>query len=243
MARLTLGQKAERVLGLLLGLRNQRVADALTRHGFTNRDLEEGWTLLRQVTRTHLDAPPERAPMDPDTLEALDQWENRWFAIASATLARRTREAHDWLFRNLSQTEGPSVVVSVSTFLERLAELKSKKGAGLPADAALAVKLLAERGLTDDVVNAAENMVAELRTVEIAPDLPPQPTEEELAKSEQMLWSWYLEWSQIARIAIKQRALLRLLGFLQAERGSKEADKEEQEGEEPQVTPVDGAQV
>jgi hypothetical protein len=30
---------------------------------------------------------------------------------------------------------------------------------------------------------------------------------------------------------------------LQTERGSKEADKEEEEGEEPQVTPVDGAQV
>jgi hypothetical protein len=39
MARLTLGQKADRVLKLLLGLRNARIAEALSAHGFTNEDL------------------------------------------------------------------------------------------------------------------------------------------------------------------------------------------------------------
>ena len=36
------------------------------------------------------------------------------------------------------------------------------------------------------------------------------------------MWDWYLEWSQIARIAIKSRPLLRLLGFLKTGRGSSE---------------------
>jgi hypothetical protein len=42
MARLTIGQKGERVLTLLLALRNVRIAAALARHGFTNKDLDEG---------------------------------------------------------------------------------------------------------------------------------------------------------------------------------------------------------
>jgi hypothetical protein len=33
--------------------------------------------------------------------------------------------------------------------------------------------------------------------------------EAELEAAESALWAWYLEWSKIARIAIKQRPLLR----------------------------------
>ena len=37
--------------------------------------------------------------------------------------------------------------------------------------------------------------------------------QEEAAKAEEAMWSWYLEWSQIARVAISQRALLKQMGF------------------------------
>lgn len=40
------------------------------------------------------------------------------------------------------------------------------------------------------------------------------------------MWSWYLEWSQIARVAIKQRALLKELGFLTTRRGEEESETE-----------------
>ncbi len=38
--------------------------------------------------------------------------------------------------------------------------------------------------------------------------------------AEQHLWSWYLEWSSLARIAIRDRRLLRSLGFRRGTRGS-----------------------
>ena len=40
------------------------------------------------------------------------------------------------------------------------------------------------------------------------------------------MWAWYLEWSKIARVAIKNRALLRQLGFLSARRGEEEEETE-----------------
>ena len=36
------------------------------------------------------------------------------------------------------------------------------------------------------------------------------------------MWAWYLEWSQIARVAIKQRSLLKELGFLTTRRGGED---------------------
>ena len=46
MAKLTIGQKAERVLELLMGLRHPRVASTLAAYGFTEADLKSatsGW--------------------------------------------------------------------------------------------------------------------------------------------------------------------------------------------------------
>lgn len=104
---------------MLPALRNPRIAAALTRYGFKNEDLDEGWNLLRAVTRTQLDVAPDDSPLDPDALRALDEWENQWFVIPAAPLKRRAPNVHDWLFRNLSQTDGVEVLVSVGTFLER----------------------------------------------------------------------------------------------------------------------------
>ena len=51
MAKLTIGQKAERVLALLMGLGNAKVASALGAHGFAVADLEEGWQRARRLAR------------------------------------------------------------------------------------------------------------------------------------------------------------------------------------------------
>jgi hypothetical protein len=77
LAKLTIGQKAERVLMLLLALRNPRIAAALKQHVFTNDDLDEGWTLLRALTRSQLDEPAAVAAVDSDAVRALDVWENQ----------------------------------------------------------------------------------------------------------------------------------------------------------------------
>lgn len=217
MARLTIGQKAERVLTLLLALRNARIAGALARHGFTNEDLNEGWNLLRAVTRTQLDVLPEDSPVDTDALRALDDWENQWFVIAAATLKRRLPKVHDWLFRNLSQTDGVEVLVSVGTFLERWDLLdKAAPEGGLGEDGKNAKKLLGDRGLTKKTIDEAKTLLKKLRKIEGPAVNADQIAAEaaHFAKAEQELWGWYLEWSAIARNTIKQRSLLIKLGFL-----------------------------
>ncbi|HRI66862.1 MAG TPA: hypothetical protein PK156_21595 [Polyangium sp.] len=226
MARLTIGQKAERVLTLLLALRNPRIAAALARHGFKNKDLDEGWNLLRAVTRTRLDVEPDETAMDPDALRTLDEWENQWFGIAAATLQRRAPNVHDWLFRNLSQTDGVEVLVSVGTFLERWDLLdKAETDGGLGNEGKAAKKLLGERGLTKDTIGEAKVLMEKLRKIDgPLPDLEKIAAEEaNFDKAEQELWGWYLEWSAIARKTIKQRSLLLKLGFLRStSRGDEE---------------------
>ena len=56
---------------------------ALTTRGFGQDDLEEGWTLLRNVAKGHFDYLPTETT-DPSVILELDLWENTWFPIAEA---------------------------------------------------------------------------------------------------------------------------------------------------------------
>jgi hypothetical protein len=233
MAKLTIGQKAERVLALLMGLRSPKIAAALALHGFGNEDLKEGWTLLQQLTRTRLDTLPGAAPgpihVDPATLGALDAWENKWFPIAKATLQRRLPAVHDWMFLNLVQAEGPAVILTVSTFVNRHELLDAPKDKGGPgAGGKDAKKILQKRGLTAPEINTAKELLAKLSKVAEPPvgDGGNAASDESFAEAETAVWAWYLEWSRIARTAIKDRRLLRTLGFLQGG-GASGADDEE----------------
>ena len=229
MARLTIGQKAERVLKLLIGLRNPRVAEALRQFGFQHSDLDEGWQRLRDLTAGKLSM---RAPgkQDPALLAQLDTWENRWFPVASATLRARFPTVHEWLFLNLTQTEGAAVIVSVGTFVERVNKLASEPSLG--AQGAEARELLSARGLNAATVQVATDMLTKLGTV--APAEPVAPIDPEVqAQAEAAMWKWYLEWGEIARVAITDRRLLRELGYLNAKRPiSEEGEPSEPGGDE-----------
>jgi hypothetical protein len=235
MARLTIGQKAERVIKFLIALRNPRIVAVLSQYHFTQADLDEGWDLLRKITRTRLDVVPEGAPIDPDALRVLDEWENKWFAIAQATLKRRAPKVYDWVFRNLAQTEGLAVIVSVGTFVERWEQLdKAEKDGGLGAEGKEAKKLLDTRGLTKEMIGEAKALLKKLGQVDgPLPDLEKTAADDEaFEEAEKALWAWYLEWSKIARTTIKQRALLRQLGFLRVTASGKEEDVPDDELED-----------
>jgi hypothetical protein len=214
MAKLSIGQKAERVLKLLLGLRNARVAEALRQYGFTENDLAEGWRRLEALTSGRLQV-RGAVKQDPALLGRLDEWENRWFPIASATLRGRFPAVHEWLFLNLSQTEGPAVVISVGVFVTRINAMAAEPSLG--ASGAQARELLSARGLTTDTVLAAQNLLKALGTAEPAPLSVPLDAQAQEAV-EGAMWAWYLEWGEIARVAVSERNLLRELGFLKSKR-------------------------
>ena len=226
---LTIGMKAQRCLRLLLGLRNPRVANALAFYGFSEKDVEEGWELLQACGRTRFDA-DVAAPGDVATINALDQWEDKWFPISSAALQRHYPATHARLFLNLSQTEGPEVAMSVRTFLDRFEGMANGEG-NYGAEGRKAAELLVRRGMTAAVITEARSLLSTLGKV--APPQVPFSIEEqkaELVRAEDAMWAWYLEWSAMTRVAIKQRSLLKQLGFL-TDRGGAE--------EEPVTEPIE----
>lgn len=233
---LTLGDKTFRTIRFLVGLRNPRIATALASYGFKQDDMVEGWDLINALGRGKLAFLPA-GPRDTATLLKLDAWENQWFPIAQAALERRFPAVSARFFLNLVQTEGPEVAITVRTFVERYAELVAgddKYG----ADAKSAQQLLAKRGVTPDVVAEATGLLTQLTHVaEPADPISTDEQEAELEKAEAAMWAFYLEWSKIARIAIKQRPLLRQLGFLNSTRRPTE-DEEEDEVPASPTTPA-----
>ncbi len=226
MARLRTGQKVDRVIKLLMGLRHRRIASTLAQHGFTQEDLDTGWELLRGVVGKRLDVSPVKDP-DPRALQDLDAWENKWFPIARVSLAHRYPAVHDEVFLNLSQTSGAEVVISVGMFIKRLATLESGDSAAVRVQAR---QLLTRRGLTPGIIADAESLIGRLSTVE-------EPALVDLAeiraardRAEEMMWVWYLEWSTIARTAIRDGRLLRILGFGRRPRSGDDTDADADEG-------------
>jgi len=94
-------------------------------------------------------------------------------------------------------------------------------------------ELLAERGLTDAVIAEATKYLERLGAVREAPAVDLEAIRGAQEKAEQAMWGWYLEWSTIARSAIKDGRLLQQLGFLKVRRG------QESETVEPIADPSD----
>ncbi len=217
MSTMSLGQKAQRTLQFLLALRVAAIAGALAKFGFDAEDLAKGWQLLSALTRGRLDG--AAAPVDASLVDRIDAWENVWFPVADATLASNAPEAHAFVFHNLSQTSGPAVIVSVGTLVQRIEKLESavsRGGLGGPGHAAR--QLLVKRGLTDDVLGDVKTLLETVTMPEdvAEPDIDTDASDE----AERALWAWYLEWSAIARVAIKDRRLLRRCGFLKSDKSA-----------------------
>jgi len=209
-----IGEKATRVMRFLVGLRNPAVATALAGYGFTEVDMAEGWVLVHGLGKGKLAILPAQ-PRDMEVLLKLDAWENHWFPVSSASLERRFPAVFNRLFLNLQQAEGPEVAVTVRTFVDRYDELAAADSKFGP-EGVKAKELLTSRGVTPAVVDEARNLLSQLTKVAVSPISEASITEQEaeLARAEDALWAWYLEWSKVARVAIKQRQLLRQLGFL-----------------------------
>ena len=101
------------------------------------------------------------------------------------------------------------MVISVSTFIGQLGKLGTEPGL---EHGAAARQLLVERGLDDATVAQAQAALDRMGELEQAPPTPgASPAERKAA--EQALWSWYLEWSAVARSAIEEFRALAQAGF------------------------------
>lgn len=233
---LSLSEKINRGVGFLRGLSHPRVASKLVHVGFGQHVLDEGWTLVRAAA-TARGAKTAPVTADPTIVAKVDEWENQYFPIAEATLRRHYPAIYQSVFLNLSQTTGPEVLVGVQLLVDRLGAL-DKAG---DKESKAARELLKQRGITKGVMDEAKALLAEASVVGASEETDEEEHATAIDSAEQELWSWYLEWSQIARATIKDGRLLQLLGFGRRGGGAREAVGEE-DAEEPSPAPVPDAE-
>jgi hypothetical protein len=218
MAKLRVGQKAHRVLDFLVGVGHRDARRALEGLGFKDSDLEEGWKRLRALSYVSALGPSETAA---DPLSELAAWESRWFAVGEVVLRLNFPAVHAVVFHKLRRTVGPEVVMAVTTLLDRLEAItRPEEEAGLGEEGRRARELLASRSLTDEVLAQGRRLLARIGEEPDAPSRAELDAQDRDARAaaERHLWSWYLEWSTLARLAISDRRLLRSLGFRRSAR-------------------------
>ena len=209
---LSFSEKTARMLRLLLGVRYPKVLGVLRRHGFTPADLEEGWALLRALGAADF-AQPAEPDERPDELRELDAWENYWYPVIHATLERHYPDIAEEVFLNLPRTSGLEVWIAVDVLVGRIRKLE--QGARGSASAA-ARRLLAKRGLTDQVVAEAERLVQS--ALVLGKPRPQTPHASTLTPELDAMWAWYREWSQLLRLDLDDGRLLRGLGLTSTRR-------------------------
>jgi hypothetical protein len=135
-------------------------------------------------------------------------------------------------FKGLGQTSGTMVIASVTIFVDRL-ELLSKGAPAFGADGPAARELLAQRGLTAEIVAEVQTCLDDLRTFQLPEDDGAgRERKTAQAAAQDAVWIWYREWSRILRHAITDRRWLRRLGLI-SRASRKDAVPELPESTEP----------
>src|SRR5690606_35063755 len=118
MAKVTIVQRTQRSLRLILGMRLPRVAEALAPFGYSHEVIDEGWRLMRAITDvqvTRSEAAGETAPAFASSSE-LEEFASLWFPLARAALGRRFAAQERLLFHGLFEARGQRAAVSVLVF-------------------------------------------------------------------------------------------------------------------------------
>lgn len=123
----------------------------------------------------------------------------------------------------------------MSVFLQRLSDMEKGKGPFQKGGKA-ARALLAERGLTQDIVDEATQLIAQVgQATPALPAAAERPSDDTIQAAEDAMWAWYREWGTIARTVVTSRRELRRMGFL----GSRTSGDTDEANDTPVDTPVD----
>ena len=217
MPRIKTDERFARVLRFLSAVREPKIAELMSRRGFTAEDVEEGWTLLDQGAGRHQDVAPRSGTFRTEykpIIEQIDEWENVWFDVAEAALTRHFPDIRKALFKNLTKTSGKNVVINVRTFVERYQAIAEATDDASKA----AIALLAKRGLDGACVGDVLEKLGQLEEFEAIPEEDAGQSDSDSLRAEkeaavEEMWAWYKEWSQTARTVIKNRNYLVMLGL------------------------------
>jgi len=172
----------------------------------------ETWGVERWISNEE----PNAAQME------LDQWDEGGFRILKASLSRHYPTQAAFLLDGLGPSQGFAAVAGVSTLLDRLDALESSpEREATRAEDHGALELLAKRG-----IDKAERLRLRglVQKVTQASAVVPSPTgsaeekERDYIASLIALRSWFEEWSEVARVVIRRRDWLILLGLARRKR-------------------------
>jgi len=181
--------------------------------GCNEQVIAQGWDLLRKSNGVRL---LKARSSSLDRASHLAELQAAWFPVVDASLEASFPVAHERIFRNLVRGVGPDLYVSMQTLHDRVEDLFASTE---PADAA-ASELLRSRGLTPETLGDIADAIARFQTL----TAPVDPlSQEEVEKAEKDLSDFCNEWSKITRSVIKDRRLLRAMGFGRRARTKKAA--------------------
>ena len=179
--------------------------------GFTHADVEEGWRLLRAACAAD-DAtgydPVEESPSVASEAALVD-FARTMMPRARAALRRLHPPQCAFLFDDLP-AGAKQAALGAALFLDRCAELeKSPKRKKTRKEDHAALAVLAQRGLTREVMNDARGHVATLTHASPGTIVERAPDREALDR----LHAWLRDWSDCARTVITRRDWLSRLGI------------------------------
>lgn len=210
---------------------NPTIRAILERRGYTDAYHDKGWELLLKASgyKRAPAAPVQSRPEAAAAIAELDQWDEPHFRIARAALGEFP-DQRDFVFENLDPQTGAGAVVSITTFLDRLDHLengKDRKATRKIDHAALAK--LAERGISDAertrLRGLLKTAIASPEPQAQAPKAPPAQNDDARAVK-LALWTFYSEWSEIAKADIKRRDYLIQLGLAKRKAPKKTAEND-----------------
>ncbi len=215
---------------LLVNIISPDIAEQAALYGYKDRDHQEGWNLYLAASgreRNFSDSLSsanrkiiqEQRPVI-HSLRALDQFENLWLPRTRALLTRKIDFAHREAFllaffdNLIQQPEGPAVLDSVSTLLDRIEALATNDTPG----AKETFNILTERGLTPDVKQQTRDLIAQLNTfpqtaaTSVATSPPVDPAAALALQREALaeLVLWRSDWAAVFGPVFNYRILLRL---------------------------------
>jgi hypothetical protein len=202
--------KLRKALRFFNGARNPQISAMLEPFGFTHAILETGAKRLQTAATLRAKA-ITKTNANPSLSVRLEAFQSLWFPVVRATLNASFPELADAFFQDLVQRRGAEAPLGVTAFLERVRELESTE-APFGTEGQRARALLAERGLSREVMNEGQQLLSEWVAIPESPVLSPAETDE-LELAIESAWEWYVEWSTIARAVLKRRRDWHALGL------------------------------
>jgi hypothetical protein len=232
----TLETIPSRALDLLRGAgRNLAIFASLQHRGYDKIVHQQGWNLLQDTGRTVFSPGKEMDPAVADAVAKADAMDGDIIKVIRAAWKIRFPEQLEFVVGTMKPSTGMEAVLNCRTIHLRLGALENgPERASTRQQDTEALAVLAKRGLGPA---ERKELGAIVEVATSTPETKP-PTPEQLAADDEAyvralgeLWVWYDEWSEIARVVVKRRDRLMLLGL--AHRKSSGEDVDDPAPEEP----------